>query len=421
MAQSSDIEWTDATWNPLAGCTPVSPGCLNCYAAGMAVRLAAMGKADYAPRRESEQLGTPYDKHTPAKTVHLAVRNNGRAVFTGEVRTLPHKLSEPLKWKKPRRVFVNSMSDLFHKDVPFEFIDQVFGVMAITPEHTYQILTKRPERMAEYMQSLMTPEGHMRAIQARDKNNFDQQLHGAILRLRMGTPLPNVWLGTSVENQATADERIPHLLRVPAAVRFLSMEPLLGPVDLRRVRFAPTQTVDAFTGRWSWNEAYPHTDGGFADLSGKKENASIRWVIVGGESGPNSRSCNIDGIRSIIKQCHAAGVPCFVKQLGAKPFDTKSEAFCEFTNFQTWVNKASSWLGGVSGGGMRYKRPEKVVCVDAVGRVCNIGADFMRARDEGKFPVTAHFPMNLRDLKGGDMSEWPEDMRVRHMPKAGQA
>jgi protein gp37 len=163
-------------------------------------------------------------------------------------------------------VFVNSMSDLFHEAVPFEFVNEVFAVMSMTPQHTYQILTKRPERMAKYM------------------------------LLRMGRrPLPNVWLGTSVENQTTADERIPHLLRCPAAVRFLSCEPLLGPISFS-VKCPP--------------EYQPHI-----------RHDRIGWVITGGESGPGARPCNVEWIRSIVLRCKAAQVPVFVKQLGAKPYD----------------------------------------------------------------------------------------------------
>lgn len=238
MAESK-IEWTDATWNPVAGCTWASPGCDVCYAATMTRRLEAMGKADYT--------GLTTKKH-----------------FNGVVRTLPHKLDAPLRWKKPRMVFVNSMSDLFHKDVPTEFIWQVFCAMQQAPRHTFQILTKRPERMAGVV-------AEMYAASCSD-------------------PLPNVWLGTSVENQAMADERIPHLLDCPAAVRFLSCEPLLGPVELTRYdvdgRYMPRLPV------------------------------KLDWVIVGGESGHGARPMHPDWARSLHDQCQAAGVPFFFKQWG---------------------------------------------------------------------------------------------------------
>ncbi|MFN8995384.1 MAG: DUF5131 family protein, partial [Pseudomonadota bacterium] len=244
----SNIEWTDRTWNPVIGCTPVSPGCLNCYAAAMARRLEGMGKEDYAPRQVEAVMGTPYDPHTPAKTLRIAEVRGGRAVFTGEVRTLAHRLTEPLKWRKPCRVFVNSMSDLFHESVPDKFIRLVFAAMSWAGQHTYQVLTKRPDRMAAWFAD---PENSLSACQAEwlveaiddttptGKHRIGRRgSTGSINGTRRGVgdgnywPLPNVWLGTSVENQAAADERIPHLLRCPAAVRFLSCEPLLEHVDL---------------------------------------------------------------------------------------------------------------------------------------------------------------------------------------------
>lgn len=230
------IEWTDATWNPVAGCTWASPGCDVCYAARMTRRLEAMGQADYA--------GLTTKKH-----------------FNGTVRTLAHKLDAPLRWKKPRMVFVNSMSDLFHKDVPTEFIWQVFDTMWNARQHTFQILTKRPERMAGVL-------SEMYAASCSD-------------------PLPNVWLGTSVENvEQTA--RIDHLLKCPAAVRFISAEPLLECVDF------------AFR-NWADEEKY-----------------RIDWCIVGGESGPGARPMHPDWARLIRDDCQAAGVKFFMKQMDKK-------------------------------------------------------------------------------------------------------
>ena len=271
----SKIEWTEVTWNPVVGCSPVSEGCRNCYAAKEAIRLA--GNPHPAVRGAyqgtSEMRGTGSDR---------------RAVFTGVVRCLPKRLDQPLRWRKPRRVFVNSMSDLFHPDVPFDFIDQVFAVMALTPQHTYQILTKRPERMAEYLEG--------------DMDDLGYRLCGAAAQFVVGDPGPappwplrNVWLGTSVEDQAAADERIPHLLNTPAAVRFVSCEPLLGWVALDR---------------WLLESEPPHApvvDG-------------LGWIIAGGESGPCARPCSLLWIRELVEQGLFAGVPIFVKQLGAKPF-----------------------------------------------------------------------------------------------------
>lgn len=229
MGDRSSIEWTDATWNPTTGCDRVSPGCDNCYALKLAKRLKAMGNPRY--------------------------RNDGRAASSGPGFGLtlhPDKLSDPLAWRSPRFVFVNSMSDLFHADVPKAFIRRAFATMRDAERHTFQVLTKRPARMAKVLRELQ-PE-----------------------------PLPNVWLGTSVEDQQHAEKRIDLLLNAPAAVRFLSCEPLLGPIDLQ-----------------PW----------VADLD---------WVIVGGESGPKARAIDPAWTRQLRDQCRAAGVPFFFKQWGGR-------------------------------------------------------------------------------------------------------
>ncbi len=253
----SNIEWTDATWNPVVGCTPVSPGCLNCYAATMARRLEAMGRPEYQ-RRDTDADGGG---------IRIAEVRGGRAVFTGEVRTLPDRLTDPLHWRKPRRVFVNSMSDLFHEAVPFGFIDRVWETMGKCRRHTFQILTKRPERMAAYFED----------VRRSAERKYGQSL--------VEDPLPNVWLGTSVENQATADERIPHLLRCPASVRFLSVEPQIAPIEYRD--------------EWA--------DG-------------LHWCIGGGESGPGARPYDTAWARAGITWTRMHGIAWFQKQLGARPF-----------------------------------------------------------------------------------------------------
>lgn len=236
MMASSKIEWTDETWNPVSGCEKVSEGCRNCYAETIAHRF--WGSRPFR-----------------------------------EVRCHPERLERPLHWKKPRRVFVNSMSDLFHEDVPDEFIDQVFAVMALTPQHSYQILTKRPERMLQYCQ----------------------------------WPLPNCWTGVSIEDQVTADKRIPILLRTPAAVRWISAEPLLGPVDLTAI------TV----GHENWN-ALDRREA--MDAEPGSPNTILDWVVLGGESGPQARPCNVDWIRSLVQQCRSETIPVFVKQVGSRPW-----------------------------------------------------------------------------------------------------
>lgn len=228
MADTS-IEWTDATWNPVAGCTVLTAGCTNCYAMRMAARLDAMGLDKYKG---------------------LTRRSGGRAVWTGKVRIDGASLDMPRSWAKPRKVFVNSMSDLFHEDVPADFIRQIWIVMKETPRHTYQILSKRPERMAKILG-------------------------------QPGFPiLPNVWLGTSIEDSKVLD-RLDAIRAVPAAIRFVSMEPLIGSVkggDLR----------------------------------------DIHWVIVGGESGPRAREMKPEWVDEIEVMCRRSGAAFFFKQWGGK-------------------------------------------------------------------------------------------------------
>ncbi len=261
MSDRSAIQWTDATWNPTTGCRKVSPGCAHCYIT-----------------------------RTPA------FRIAGRKFVNGEtdVRLHPDRLEQPLHWKKPRRVFVNSLSDLFHISIPRSFIDKVFAVMALCPQHTFQVLTKRPERMLAYF-----TEGKVRwrvSGRAFGYNRYSEIAHD----IAKGDwwPLPNVWLGVSVENQHFVDKRIPLLLKTPAAVRFISAEPLLGPIDL-----------DPFL------DAGHETNG----PAGWESTPSLDWVIVGGESGPGARPFETEWGWSIVKQCRNVGVPCFVKQLGTNP------------------------------------------------------------------------------------------------------
>jgi len=265
MSQNTGIEWTEATWNPLTGCKEISPGCTNCYAAVMARRLAAMGQRKYA--------GTT--KQLP----------NGKTVWTGKINLDPASLQIPLQRKKPTMYFVNSMSDLFHDDVPDEFIWQVFRTMRLASQHTFQVLTKRAERM----QSMLRERTNEHAIRTLEEPGFN--IHW---------PLPNVWLGVSVEDQARADARIPLLLQTPAAVRFLSLEPLLGPVQL-------------------WRHREPCCECGYEAKFCKL--CGLDWVIVGGESGAGARPCEVGWIRSVVAQCRAA-VPVFVKQLGSNAHDT---------------------------------------------------------------------------------------------------
>lgn len=256
MSENTGISWTNATWNPVTGCTKVSQGCKHCYAEREWPRLAANPKA---------------------------VSYFGRG-FT-DVACHDERLDQPLRWKKPRLIFVNSMSDLFHEDIPDAFIDQVFAVMALSPQHTFQVLTKRPERMLMWFDPGYDNREHAIGQAMRDMAascGFDD---AGI----PDWPLENVWLGVSVEDQAMADERIPVLLQTPAAVRWVSAEPLLGPVDLEQAVKCIGMT------------------------------RHLNWVVVGGESGPTKKARPMQStwVMDLIHQCQQAHVPCFVKQLGA--------------------------------------------------------------------------------------------------------
>jgi len=271
MSGPTKIEWADFTWSPVTGCTKVSAGCAHYYAERQAKRFA--GRAGYPA------------EHPFAVTLH------------------PERLDEPLHWRKPRRIFVCSMSDLFHPDVDDGFIADVWTVLDACEQHRFLILTKRPERMAS-----LTGIGDA----------------GKLWRL------PNVWLGTSVEDQSTADERIPNLLRCPAAVRFVSYEPALGPVDFgdNLVYLCGPTCTEAGLG--------------------------INWVIAAGESGPNARPCYLEWIRSVVGQCRRAGVPVFVKQLGRFPSSNQPEGtFWE----PLWADKACTKLSGryAPYGGLAHK------------------------------------------------------------------
>lgn len=287
MADGSAIEWTSATWNPIAGCSVLSPGCTHCYAMKMAARIEKMQAALGKP--------TPYAGLTqPSKAGPVW---NGRIAVASD-----EALTQPLRWKRPRRIFVNSMSDLFHEGVADETIDRIFAVMALCPQHTFQVLTKRALRMREYVvhvTSLRSRFTRWAAIGAEVARAI-----GKAGEVPPKWPLPNVWLGVSTEDQPRADERIPHLLATPAAVRFISAEPLLGAIDLTNLDHTGHQRRDGVNGIssiWTNNAiGRPWLD----------------WVIAGGESGPKARPSHPDWFRSLRDQCAAAGVPFFFKQWG---------------------------------------------------------------------------------------------------------
>jgi len=274
VSDVSKIEWTDATWNPTTGCTRVSAGCDHCY-------------IETTPPFRIE--GRRFDKP-------------GIGGKTG-VRLHPDRLDKPLHWRKPRRVFVNSLSDLFHDDIPDEFIADVFAVMALSPLHTFQVLTKRPRRM----QTLLTSEWWADFVRDRAIDAVAND-PGDLPPLLAQSVLPNVWLGVSVENQEWADKRVPLLLETPAAVRFLSCEPLLGPVDLTKMK----DESGCQCGPGGEQGLHEPWCGTFSPL----HEHAIDWVIVGGESGPKFRPLNLGWARSLRDQCVAVGVPFFFKQVG---------------------------------------------------------------------------------------------------------
>lgn len=288
----SKIEWTQKTWNPIVGCSLKSPGCTNCYAMKMAGRLEAMGQAPY--------------QGTTQRT------KNGFA-WTGQVNLSETALLAPLKRKTPTVYFVNSMSDLFHESVPDEWIDRIFAVMALCPQHTFQVLTKRSDRMRAYFEGIengnegrLLGDGWRDALVEGCAQNIWQKLTGDQTVdewLAVHLPLLNVWLGVSVEDQARADERIPDLLDTPAAVRFLSCEPLLGPLDLECVPWPA-----------NWNRSVDDVSDGIDPL--RYSASKIDWVICGGESGPGARPMHPDWARSLRDQCAAAGTAFFFKQWG---------------------------------------------------------------------------------------------------------
>jgi protein gp37 len=303
--RETGISWTDQTWNPIRGCSRVSEGCRNCYAERMAARFAGPGQ--------------PFEG--------LARMGDNGPRWTGSVRLVDEHLADPLRWRRPRRVFVNSVSDLFHEGLTNEQIGAIFGVMAAAPQHTFQILTKRPTRMLEWFrwaEKAMAGRyrrpaiiGHAAAyIVSTVGTNVDSDRLHLSANIYAGFndwPLPNVWLGVSVENQAAADERVPLLLQTPAAVRFLSCEPLLGPVDLTSIVTYSYGTTSKETNVLSGRSMTFMADGGGISTNPRDR---IDWVIAGGESGPGSRPVHPDWVRSLRDQCQAAGVPFHFKQWG---------------------------------------------------------------------------------------------------------
>lgn len=286
------IEWTDETWNPIVGCSRISEGCKNCYAA------------------------------TAAKSARLQQFKQYQKIkeWNGQVAFVQNQLMKPLQWRKPKRIFVCSMSDLFHKNIPDEWIDKVMSVISLCPQHIFQVLTKRPKRMLDYF----SYEGRLTNINFEISKILQEDFLTAESKL-LKFPMPNLWVGTSVENQKAADERIPLLMEIPAEIRFLSCEPLLEEISLEQYL----------------------------------EQRAVNWVIVGGESGLNARTCSLQWIRSLVRQCQNAEVSIFVKQLGSSVITT--------TRY------------GIS---------------------------------------HSDYQFELKDKKGGNIDEFPEDLKIREFPQA---
>lgn len=327
----TSIEWATDTWNPIRArrlsdgkdgwhCEKVSAGCAQCYAETLNGR-----------RLPGGGTGLVYSK----------LRRREVQTFVDDA-----VLRQPLSWRKPRRVFVCSMTDLFGEWVSDEQIDRVVAVMALAPQCTFMVLTKRAKRMREYLAMPMEAGRYVRFMElvASLKPNILLGTETFTMRIEAGAIcLQNVWLGVSVEDQRAADERIPQLIATPAEVRFVSAEPLLGPIDLDQCGATPCEAAGRGPEDYTEPQPWPGVD----------------WIIVGGESGPGARPCDVAWVRSIVQQCRAVRVAAFVKQVGARPK----------TDHRT--------------------RPA--------------GEDFT-------------WTLLLRDRKGGDPSEWPEDLRVREFP-----
>ena len=338
MGQDTKIQWCHHTFNPVIGCSKVSDGCKHCYAEDLMDRR--YGKAKWG--------------------------KDGTRVVTSDA-----NWKQPFKWDREaakagerRRVFCASLSDVFEdREEWIEPRARLWRLILSTPNLDWLLLTKRPEYAANWL----------------DDNVYGPAEFGDWTLADLGGgPVPNVWLGTSIENQATADERIPHLLSIPAAVRFLSIEPLLGPVDLILHRYDVIRSTrqtecDQDVLRGTQNHyvgGVPHS----GCLSG-----CIDWVIIGGESGSKARPCDLAWIRSIRDQCQAAGVACFVKQLGARPME--------------WE-----------------------LCGLAPNSIPSATLDYHLSMGGSEPDDVPHW-LNLRDSHGGDPSEWPEDLRIRELPR----
>lgn len=408
------IEWCDYSWPVLNGCRRKSEGCRNCYA---------------------ERLAATRLRNT-AKYKGLAMYTEGGPRWTGAPRLWLPDLAMPLKLRKPSRIFVADMGDLFFEENSFEDIAAVFGVMAAAPRHTFQVLTKRPERAAEWFAWVAALETHLRAFPRAPKLECAMRAQNLIgqhwtVPNVSEWPLPNVWVGVSVEDQKTADERIPLLLQLPAAVRFASAEPLLGRIDLRAIpaNYAVTQgdMLDSLSGCEWYDQDTPY--GRARPLEPASNGPRVDQVIVGGESGPGARPFDAEWARALVQQCADAGVAAFVKQLGGNHFapwkvqwskqpDGALNAYFIGPDSVVHMDLATVWPNGVwhtwdaNGiGGENASEPT----VELAKREALAALQRQHIR-----PIKgwARHPHMLENRKGSDMAEWPEDLRVRQFPEA---
>lgn len=347
----TSIEWTDESWPVVNGCRRISPGC------GGAAKVGGC----YAERLASTRLSKT------KKYGGLAVFQTGRGPqWTGETRLWEPELDMPLRLKTPSRIFVADMGDLFYEGVADEVIDRVMAVMLLAPRHTFQVLTKRAKRMREYLTS---PSLYERVLDAaREFRDRRPELTQVGISNPTTMPAPWIWFGVSVENQKYADERIPHLLAVPAAVRFVSYEPALGPIDFTDVAVVGDSLSPECWGDCACDSVFGHDSGCRRNGGDGSLTRKINWIIVGGESGPGARPFDVDWGRSVLKQCRGTRTAAFFKQFGARAFDSRLEV--------------------------------------------QVDAHTMRA-------TTGNF-LSLKHRKGADMSEWDESLRVREFPEVSR-
>lgn len=393
----TQIEWATKTWNPVNGCSPVSAGCANCWAMRTTWRLA------HNPGCGDRYVGL----------VRRGDNGRNRPHWTGEVRMDHEALYDPLRWRRPSRIFVCSRADLFHEKLDDSEIAWVWAVMALAHWHTFIVLTKRPARMRRLLNDqdfLRLVDTHI-SMSLEDEASPAARMWNALARRRDdamatalimegGGPLPNVWVGVTAEDQAAADERIPELLATPAAVRWVSVEPMLGPVDLSEwiapvsichscgaeheghvPGDCPSCKTDNLLTAWGFEQAQRTRENARTDEDMDK-GPLLSWVVAGGESGPGARPCAMEWIESVVRQCRAASVPVFVKQLGALVVSEQRTAPAALMS-----------------------RPP-----------AEYEPDFIAPNGE----VWA-WRAGLRHPKGGDPAEWPADLRVREYPEAGRA